>query len=205
MGFPHEFADAGLAAACRERGDPRFERLEWLGDRALGCAAAQLLYRRHPDRDEADLSRALGLLVSNENLAQTSRRLGLVDGQAGLKGAADVLEAHLGAVLEDAGLPAVCACVEEVFRDQIENIPSSRWAKDVKTRLNEHLEGEATLQPEYSYQTLCGGFQATCRLGGRVVRGEGPSKQAASREAAVRMLAALEAEKPAVAADEDDA
>ncbi|MBF2734852.1 MAG: ribonuclease III family protein [Betaproteobacteria bacterium AqS2] len=200
MGFPHEFADAGLEEACRDRSNPQFQRLEWLGDRALGCAVAQLLYRRHPSRDQADLSRAISLIVSNSNLARVARQLGLVDEQAGLKGAADVLEAYLGAVLEDAGLPAASACVADVFGAQIDNIPSNRVAKDVKTRLNEHLEGEAVLPPEYAYETLRGGFQATCRLGNRVSYGEGASKQAAAREAAARMLAALEAEKKAAAA-----
>ena len=53
------------------------ERLEFLGDAALGLVVAEILYRRYPDRSEGDLTSARASIVSLNGLADIGLSLGL--------------------------------------------------------------------------------------------------------------------------------
>ena len=66
-------------SATRLRGKRRRtnERLEFLGDRVVGLAVADLLIRRYPDESEGTLTSRLSGLVREPALAEAARELGL--------------------------------------------------------------------------------------------------------------------------------
>ena len=91
------------------------ERFEFIGDRVLGLAIAELLSERFPDASEGELARRYNRLVRGETCAKVARALSLgtflilSDSEAGSGGRAkgtilaDAMEALLGAIFLDAG------------------------------------------------------------------------------------------------------
>ncbi len=63
--------------ADKTTNDRSYERLEFLGDRVLGLAVANLLYRTFPNEPEGLLSRRLMQLVSKHQIAERIRKLKL--------------------------------------------------------------------------------------------------------------------------------
>ena len=112
-------------SATRLRGKRRRtnERLEFLGDRVVGLAVADLLIRRYPDESEGTLTSRLSGLVREPALAETARELGLgawlevarSEEEAGGRDRpailADALEALMGAVYLDGGWEAAAAII----------------------------------------------------------------------------------------------
>ncbi len=104
-------------------GTASYERLEFLGDRVLGLVIAQWLYARYPDDAEGKLSARLNTLVSGASCALVGRAIALgphlkLGKQARDDGAfdsdnvlGDVVEALIGALLLDQGLPAASAFI----------------------------------------------------------------------------------------------
>ena len=60
-----------------EHGGEDNERLEFLGDAVLQICVTRLLYERHPDAREGDLSQTRARVVNTRQLAQVARDLGL--------------------------------------------------------------------------------------------------------------------------------
>jgi ribonuclease-3 len=124
----HEFANpALLKTALTHRsaatGTASNERLEFLGDRVLGLCIAEWLGERYPDEREGDLGKRLAALVAREALAPIAEAMGLAqavrvppaESRSGLRERAnvlaDALEALLGALFLDGGLPAARAVI----------------------------------------------------------------------------------------------
>ena len=117
----HVFTDGKLIAAALThvsaatgRKRETYQRLEFLGDRVLGLAVAEMLYAAFPEADEGELSRRLAGLVRKESCAEAALawginshiRLGDSEKQAGAANAAilgDVCKSIIGAVFLDAG------------------------------------------------------------------------------------------------------
>ena len=103
-----------------------YQRLEFLGDRVLGLAIAEMLYAAFHRGSEGDLSRRLSELVRRETCADIAEEWGLGPHlRIGSKEAAirtnrsvlaDVTEAVIGAVFLDAGYPAAHAVDREGVR-----------------------------------------------------------------------------------------
>jgi len=135
------------------------ERLEFLGDAVLGLVVGELLYLRHPDWREGELTRARAALVNARALAARARstalgdfvRLGRTEQRTG--GAekdsilANVFEAVVGALYLDAGLEPVRAFVARVFDEELARAPSVR--RDAKTRLQEWAHARLRETPRY--------------------------------------------------------
>src|SRR3546814_2737280 len=64
-------------SADREHRGGDYERLEFLGDRVLGLAVAEMLFERFPQEPEGLLARRLAKLVAKETLASVADDLGL--------------------------------------------------------------------------------------------------------------------------------
>ena len=102
-----------------------YQRLEFLGDRVLGLAIAEMLYAAFHRGSEGDLSRRLSELVRRDTCADIAEEWGLGPYiRIGSKEAAirtnrsvlaDVTEAVIGAVFLDAGYPAAHAVIEKAF------------------------------------------------------------------------------------------
>ncbi|MCA8928627.1 MAG: ribonuclease III [Alphaproteobacteria bacterium] len=194
-----------------ERDERRaYERLEFLGDRVLALAIAELLLERFPRDDEGALSRRLVSLVRAETLAEVADGLGLgrhlemapsarKDGaRARISMLSDACEAVIGALYLDGGLEPARAFVRRHWASAVET-GGKRPLQDAKTGLQEWLQGRGLALPTY---TLVGQegpahapeFTVEVRAeNGRATTATGPSKRAAEQAAAEALLAQLEA------------
>lgn len=138
------------------------EALEFLGDSVLGLVVADYLCRAHPEVTEGELSRMKHLLVSAPTLASASLRLDLggflrfgrgeekSGGRSKDALLADVLEAVVGAIFLDGGLPAATDFVHRALGDELQNAnPTSAAEADYKTVLQEMLQAERRPAPRY--------------------------------------------------------
>ena len=189
---------------------PDNERLEFLGDAVLGLLMAELLMGTHPDAPEGRLSRARSVLVSEPSLARVARRVGLGEflrlGRGEERGGgrtkpsllADALEAIIAAVYLDGGIGAARALVESLFQEELESFQGELPGADAKSRLQEMLQRSHLPPPEYRVVGREGPdhaarFEVALLFGEKVMaRGWGGSKKQAEKDAAGRLLEALD-------------
>ena len=180
----------------------------------LGLVVAEHVFLTHPDLAEGWLSRARASVVRASTLASVAAELGL--GQVlrlgkgeELSGGrekpsilADALEATIGAVYLDGGLPAARQLVLRLLAERIDRLPQGPdptvdpAVHDYKSRLQELVAREEGLVPEYvcdesgpEHEKL---FRAVVRVGGAVRgAGEGRNKKAAEQVAAREAFEAL--------------
>ncbi|HXF36817.1 MAG TPA: ribonuclease III [Actinomycetota bacterium] len=177
------------------------ERLEFLGDAVLGLVVTDLAYRRFPDLTEGDLAKLRAAIVNMSALADVARGLGL--GELLLLGKgeeqsggrdknsilADALEAVLGAVYLDRGLPTASGLIERLFWPRMVAYVRGEGERDYKTILQELASQDFRALPEYRLEERGPDhqkeFTATVFLGGeRYGTGRGRSKKEAEQEAA---------------------
>ncbi len=215
----HRFADVGLlqrALTHRSFGADHNERLEFLGDAILNMAVSDLLYDRFVGSDEGDLTRVRAHLVREDSLHRAALGLGLPEalrlseGEARGGGAqrpsilADAVEALIGAIYLDGGLPPAAGLVRQLFGELIAGTEAESWAKDAKTELQEWLQGRKLPVPAYRIVATRGQahaqtFDVECAVPALSLaeQGEGRSRRTAEQEAARRLLARLKAsDKP---------
>lgn len=164
----HEFGDKKLLACAlthvsavsseAARRDT-YQRLEFLGDRVLGLAVSDMLYRAFPEAAEGELSRRLADLVRKESCAEVSVEWGvgphikLGEGEAhtgGRKKTAilgDVCEALIGAVFLDAGFDKARDVVEKAWTARMH--APRRPLRDPKTALQEWAQARGKPTPVY--------------------------------------------------------
>lgn len=187
------------------------ERLEFLGDAVLSAAVAHLLFQRHPEWQEGELSRARAALVSNEALARKARELKLQqyivfgptesanENTPSEKAMANVYEALLGAMYLDAGLTPVIAFVERSFGAALALQGEAGAGRDAKTKFQEWAHAQHGETPRYASEDS-GVANSTRRFSTRVTIagetwGEGVARnkklaeQAAARAALERTAA----------------
>ena len=207
----HDFADPALLRRALTHGSagplvPSYQRLEFLGDRVLGCAVAAWLYRDHAEA-EGRLTARLHALVEGPACATVARALGvperiIMERMARQKGLAqsdnvlgDVAEAIVAALFIDGGWAVAEAFVRREWQRLLDQgtqglvDPKSelqRWA--LARRLG--MPGYVVVDrqgpdhaPRFTVEALVRGQAST--------RGEGASKQEAEKAAAVAMLAAV--------------
>lgn len=214
--FGHVFATPALchtALTHRSAGADHNERLEFLGDSILNCAAARLLYETHPLADEGALSRLRASLVNGDTLAQIAGDLGLGEnlrlGPGELKSGgfrrasilADALEALLGAIFLDAGFDAAAAAVARILGPKMSDLPAADALKDPKTRLQEVLQARGLALPVYTLTAVGGdphahSFTVTCEVPIFEIAavGEGASRRRAEQLAAAKVINLLPVE-----------
>jgi len=205
----HEFTNpALLETALTHRsaatGTASNERLEFLGDRVLGLCIAEWLGERYPDEREGDLGKRLAALVAREALAPIAEAMGLAqavrvppaESRSGLRERAnvlaDALEALLGALFLDGGLPAARAVIRREWAALMEATAAPPMS--AKTRLQELTLGRAAGLPEYTAISTTGPahaplFVVRVRALGREAEGMGESKRVAETAAAENWLA----------------
>ena len=143
----------GSTGAARD-----YQRLEFLGDRVLGLAIAEWLYRRE-DGAEGELAQRLNALVSRATCAAIARKIGLSDHvrlgkQARDDGAntsdnvlGDVMEALLGANFLETSFSATREIVHDLWEDAVSGLAGR--AKHPKSALQEWAAGNRRKPPEY--------------------------------------------------------
>ena len=184
------------------------ERLEFIGDRVLGLLIAEWLAERFPSEQEGALGRRLAHLVSQPVLASRAEAIGLDaalavapgEARAGVRRKAtvlaDALEAALGALYLDAGLPSARHFVRRVWAEPMEL--QSEPPKDPKTALQEWAQARGLGLPAYAIEERGGPahspvFRVSACLGGLSAVGIAGSKRAAEQRAAADLLAKLTA------------
>jgi ribonuclease-3 len=174
------------------------ERLEFLGDRVLALAMADLLLNRFPREREGHLGRRYAALVSATTLAEIATEIGLGphlrlgDSQAQdlVRPAilADAMEAVLGAVFLDAGFPAAAACVERLWDERL--IAGSTAPRDAKTALQEWAQARRLPLPAYHEVDREGPAHAPVFVVDVSIEGHQPSRGRAGNKREAERLAA---------------
>jgi ribonuclease-3 len=186
------------------------ERLEFLGDAALGLVVAQRLYDLFPSHGEGLLTELRAHLVRRDTLARASERLALGDclllgrgeesagGRRRPSNLAAVFEAVVGAITVDQGLGTADAFITSALADEFEAIQSGFVPADPKSQLQVLVQSHGQPLPEYRTLKAEGPeharlFTVEVCLDGEVVGiGQGKTKRQAEREAARRALDKLE-------------
>lgn len=209
----HRFADRSLlnlALTHRSAGDVNNERLEFLGDAALGFIVAEWLWRAFPGATEHSLTLMRASLVKRPSLARVAREIDLGDhlhlGSGERKSGghqrdsilADALEAVLGAVLQDGGYEATRGVVRMLLARHVDNV-DAQMTGDNKTQLQEMVQARRLPPPDYRVISRSGDehlpeFSVECRIDGLgvVTRGRGGSRRDAEQVAARAALDELE-------------
>jgi ribonuclease-3 len=205
----HVFADPDLLTRALThvsgaRGGQSYQRLEFLGDRVLGLAVAEMLVRAFPYATEGELSQRLSELVRREACAAMAEAwdvgphliLGAGEVQSGGRRnraiLADAAEAILGAVFMDAGYESARALVERALAEQVR--APRKPPRDPKTALQEWAQGLGRPTPVYVMIERSGPdhaprFHVAARVKGtEQAIGTGGSKRAAEQDAAQRIL-----------------
>lgn len=181
------------------------ERLEFLGDRVLGLACAEMLIEAFPTAAEGDLARRFNRLVNGTTCASVARSIGigqhlvLSDSEAESGGRdketilADAMEAVLGAVFIEGGFEHARAVVRRLWMERLAVLPVV--AHDAKSALQEWAQGLGLSLPLYVEIERSGPdhaprFRSEVRISGRrPAQGEGASKRQAEQSAAMALLA----------------
>lgn len=183
------------------------ERLEFLGDRVLSLAMADLLLRRFPHEREGELNRRHAAMVQAATLVKVAGAIGLgawielgeserAQGLVKPNILADALEALLGAIFLDAGFAAAAACVERLWDHLLSQHPAA--LRDPKTALQEWAQARRLPLPDYREVGREGPAHAPVFVvdvaikGHEPGRGRGGSKREAERLAAMAMLERLD-------------
>jgi len=143
----------GSVGAARD-----YQRLEFLGDRVLGLAIAEWLYRRE-DGAEGELAQRLNALVSRATCAKIAKKIGLPEHvllgkQARDDGAhtsdnvlGDVMEALLGANFLETSFSATRDIVHDLWEEAVSG--HAGRSKHPKSALQEWAAGNRRKPPEY--------------------------------------------------------
>jgi ribonuclease-3 len=187
--------------AYEHGGLPTNERLEFLGDAVLGVVVTDLIYRAFPDLPEGQLAKLRAATVNMNVLAEVARELGVGDAvQLGrgeeLSGGrdkssilADTLEALLGAIYLDKGLPRTATMIRRLFEARVMEAAGRGAALDYKTSLQELAASSLGGMPSYSIEEEgpdhAKRFTATVSVAGVAYgKGRGRSKKEAEQNAA---------------------
>jgi ribonuclease-3 len=207
----YEFHDKGLAATALTHASARSEvqlpneRLEFLGDSVLGLCVAQEVYHRFADRDEGELSRIKSAVVSRHALRRVADLWDLAglllvgpgiatSGEIPASVVADAVEAVLGAVFLDGGLPPVRRLVTTDFNALIEASSDRQRSTNHKSELQNFAQGSLGRTPYYQVLGEEGpdhakSFTVAAMVDGRVLAtASGRNKRQAEQRAAKQAL-----------------
>jgi ribonuclease-3 len=207
------------ALTHRSVGAHNNERLEFLGDALVNLIVAEMLFERFPKCDEGAMTRMRASLVREPSLAALARQLGLGDklklGPGELKSGghrrdsilADALEAMAAAHFLEEGWNSARERIRDWFDPILTDIGPEHFSKDGKTRLQEWMQARSLGLPDYQLLESTGPdhakvFRACCSVAmlERSATAEGANRKLAETRAAESLLAQLENEARAQAA-----
>jgi ribonuclease III len=192
-----------VSAAPRGPGSS-YQRLEFLGDRVLGLAIADLLYAAFPGAPEGELSRRLSELVRREACAEIAvlwdvgphLKLGSGEVQSGGRRnqaiLADAAEAILGAVYLDGGFAPARELVARAYGERVGALTPAM--RDPKSALQEWAQGQGLPPPTYTIVEQVGpdhapNFRVSAKVKGlEPALGAGASRRGAEQAAARSLL-----------------
>ena len=186
---------------------PDYERLEYLGDAVLEMVVSDFLFRHFEDLPEGVLTRHRAVLVCEDALYNAAKEVALagyirlgrgeeVTGGRDKKSiVADVLEALIGALYLDGGLPQASAFIH---RFVLSNVSAKlRADDDYKSKLQEYAQRTSREELTYRLAHEEGPehnktFTSAVYWGDRfLAEGTGKNKKASQQEAAKAALKVL--------------
>jgi ribonuclease-3 len=201
---PQLLDEALTHVSAPNSGGQSYQRLEFLGDRVLGLAIAEMLYETFPGAPEGELSRRLAELVRRESCAEIAvawdvgpyLKLGAGEAHSGERRnptiLADVCEAIIGAVFLDGGYEPAKDLVQRSFKELV--AAPRRPLRDPKSALQEWAQGRGLPPPTYTVVEQTGPdhapkFRVMVKVkGGESEFGLGTSKRIAEQAAARSLL-----------------
>lgn len=199
----HASTQAGSVPSTTAAAD-NYERLEFLGDRVLGLIVAQMIYDAFPLEREGALAKRLTALVQQSALVRVAEQMSLKDhvrlsdgekkagGLAKQTILADALEALIGALYLDGGLPAAQGFITKFWAPLVSG--QQQPPEDPKTLLQEWVQAKAAPLPVYRIVAQSGSAHNPVFTIGVTITGQNEitatasSKRAAEKEAALKML-----------------
>ena len=191
---------------------PDNQRMEFLGDAALGLVAAARLFESNPSAAEGTLTKMRSLITSTKALAEVAQRIDLGAhlrlGRGEERGGgrirasilADAFEAVLGAAYLDGGVKAVEKIFRTLFSPGLEATASVHRRENPKGALQEWSQRGGTGMPHYHviheegppHQRI---YTVEVRVAGEVRgTGAGPTKRDAETQAAIQALDATDSQ-----------
>jgi ribonuclease-3 len=184
------------------------ERLEFLGDAALGLVVCELIYQKFPHLLEGEMTKIKSTVVSRQTCAEMGRDLGLVEFLLIGKGmkthavlphslSAAALEALIAALYLDGGLEAVRSFLHPRVEPLIEKAADSGHQENFKSILQQFAQQDMSRTPTYVVLQQQGPdhakhFQVCVAIGERrFAPAWGPSKKQAEQAAALLALTEL--------------
>lgn len=151
---------------ANENGNMKYnQRLEFLGDSVLSLIISEHIYKEYNNVKEGKLSKIKAYLVSQNTLANISRKLKLGDflllgkGEEASGGRErdnmleDLFEAIIGAIYLDSNLENTKNFVMRVYKDILNKLDINNFDKDYKTILQEIVQKKYKITPTYkSYE-----------------------------------------------------
>lgn len=190
---------------------PDYERLEFLGDSVLAMVITDILMNKYPDEAEGELAKRRAALVCSSALAEVAMDcelgkmliLGESERTSGGKNNPKILEnameAVIGAVYIDGGLPVVFQLIQKLWHNLVYRM--NEVPVDHKTLLQEWSQKRGKPIPDYQLIKQSGPshlpkFEIEVTIeGGEKARGIGASKKTAQSEAAKLLYSKLTVEK----------
>lgn len=190
------------------------ERLEFLGDSVLSIVVSEYLFKTYPQFKEGQLTNLRALLVNTKSLAQIAKTLDFGSllkfsrGEEDSRGRenesllANCLEAFIGGLYLDQGIPAVKQFLLDVLLPKAEVYVQENVLKDPKSLLQEYVQAQKQSSPIYKVLTEEGPahakqFTIGVYIGDTLTgQGSGKSKQKAEEEAAKTALADFKKKNP---------
>lgn len=180
----------------------QYEKLEFFGDGVLGLIINEYLFKSFPDYEEGDLSKIKSAVVSEVSLAEVARKIELSSliliGRGESHGGgterpsllADVLEAVIGSIYLDQGLPTARKFVLRYLESSVLALSAQESTGDYKSYFQEVIQKECGVRPSYSVMKSSGPdhsrlFKIAVSIAGkRWGIGTGKSKKEAEQVAA---------------------
>lgn len=190
----------------RQSGLSHNERLEFLGDAVLELVITDFLYKKYTDKAEGELTSYRSALVNADTCAEIAKKINIGDylllskgeskdtGRARQYILANALEALIGAIYLDQGLPKATDFIEKNFTPMIEKIISEGSHVDSKSLFQEKAQEFDGITPLYKTIKETGPdhekkFTVGVYVGKELIgTGEGVSKQEAEQQAARKAL-----------------
>lgn len=137
------------------------ERLEFLGDAAMGLIVANYLYNKFEKTDEGELSKLRAALVNETSFSNLARDLNLGkfiflsnaedqnNGRNKNSILSDAFEAIIGAIYLESGLDVCKTIAINLIENNYDSIDSKSLLKDYKTTLQEITQAKFGAIPVY--------------------------------------------------------
>ncbi len=195
-------------SATREKKLHSYERLEVFGDRVLSLIIAKLLWEKHPEASESELSVMHSNLVNTNCLAEIASSIDLgssIDMDAGevqnkgrtnAKILENALEALIGAIYFDSNYEATTKVITDLWSKHISDVQTT-LKRDAKSLLQEWAQQNGKPIPLYTVINEIGNahnptFTIQVSVEGiEPVTAEGLSKKTAQQAAAKKLLSKI--------------